>query len=131
MAGHALAMNMRGIGVGVTAAYTRAVQEELNMNEHQTTHDPVCRRCGSREGAAAADAKAIGLLDEFLSGTHTCCQVVQWADEQWDAWQQAAREDGKAPEEVTRRLEIEPDAALPLVRVRKSRAPSEKESRYQ
>jgi hypothetical protein len=61
-------------------------------------------------------------MDEFLAGIYTCCQVVQWADEQWLAWEQAAREDGQAPEEVTSALEVEPDALFVPVQVRKSRS---------
>lgn len=77
----------------------------------------VCGSCGSTQALAAADARALGFLGEFAAGTYSCCQVVQWADEQWLAWQDAAREDGKVPEEVTRSLEFEPDERFVPVRI--------------
>jgi hypothetical protein len=89
------------------------------MEDDQTRINGICRRCGCTEALAAADARALGCLDEFLAGIYTCCQVVQWADEQWIAWQEASCEDGKPIEEVTGPLEIEPDSLLVPVRVRK------------
>ena len=88
------------------------------MDDNQTRINGVCRRCGCTEAIAAADARAVGFLDEFLAGNHTCCQVVQWADEQWLAWQEAGREDGKPPEEVTSPLEFELNAVFVPVRKR-------------
>ena len=76
------------------------------MEEDRTRINSLCRSCGCNEAQAAADAKALGLRDEFQAGINTCCQVVQWADEQWLAWLEAADEDGKTTEEVTRPLEI-------------------------
>lgn len=89
------------------------------MEQEQVRLNGVCRRCGCTAAAAAADAQAIGLSDGFLTGLYTCCQVVQWADEQWLAWHEAACEDGKPAEEATIPLELEPDARLVPVRVRK------------
>jgi hypothetical protein len=94
------------------------------MQNDDSRMDGVCRNCGSKEATAAADARALGLLEEFLAGDYSCCQIVQWADEQWLAWQDAGREDGKAFEEVTRPLEIEPDILVP-VRVRKRKSPED------
>jgi hypothetical protein len=48
----------------------------------------------------------LGFQEEFQGGVYTCCQVVAWADEQWLAWTEAAAEDGRSEEEVTRPLEI-------------------------
>ena len=93
------------------------------MENDQTRLNGVCRGCGCNEALALADARAVGFQDEFLAGIYTCCQVVQWADEQWVAWQDAAREDGRGPEEVTRPLEVGPDAAFVPVLVRKPRFP--------
>ena len=42
----------------------------------------ICRICGSPESGAIANARALGLEQEFLSGIHTCCQIANWADEQ-------------------------------------------------
>jgi hypothetical protein len=79
----------------------------------------VCRGCGCSQAQAAADAKAVGLEDEFQAGEYTCCQVVQWADEQWLAWREAAMSDGKAPEDATRLLEIEESELFVPVHVRR------------
>lgn len=88
------------------------------MENEEARVNGVCRRCGYRDDLAAADASALGLLDEFLEGTYSCCQVAQWADEQWIAWQDAGREDGKG-DKVTGPLEVEPDAQLVFVRARR------------
>jgi hypothetical protein len=97
----------------------RAVKKELAVENDRASLSGVCRHCGSKEALAAADAQAIGLLDEFVAGIYSCCQVVQWADEQWVAWQEAGCEDGKAPEEGTSPLEVEPETMLVPVRLRK------------
>lgn len=89
------------------------------MEHDQTRTTSVCRGCGSTEALAAADARALGMQDEFVAGMYSCCQVVQWADEQWLAWQQAACEDGKDPEEVTNALKFEADVLFVPVRIRK------------
>jgi hypothetical protein len=89
------------------------------MEEDQTKINGVCRRCGCSEALAAADARAVGFLDEFMAGIYTCCQVAQWADEQWLAWLEAAYQDGKPAEVVTSPLELEPEALFVPVRVRK------------
>ena len=65
----------------------------------------VCRSCGSTESQAIADARTLSLLRELENGVYTCCQIVEWADEQWLAWMEAAEEDGKPMDEVTRPLE--------------------------
>ncbi|HTF68586.1 MAG TPA: hypothetical protein VK638_38500 [Edaphobacter sp.] len=65
----------------------------------------ICRSCLSTEFQIVGDARTLGLLKELQSGIYTCCQIVVWADEQWLAWVQAAEEDGKAVDDVTRPLE--------------------------
>jgi hypothetical protein len=45
-----------------------------------------CDACGLTETQALADAKTLGLLEEFRGGVYTCCQVAMWANEQWLAW---------------------------------------------
>ena len=83
------------------------------MGNNQRIVNGVCRQCGSKEADARADARAVGFRVEFLAGEYSCCQVVQWADEQWIAWQEAALEDGKVVEEAMLPLEIsEQDAAV-------------------
>ena len=90
--------------------------------DDQTKLNGACRQCGCTQAMAGADALAIGFLDEFVAGTYTCCQVVQWADEQWGAWEEAGRNDGKAVGEVTSALEIEPDPLLIPVYVKKRKS---------
>ena len=87
------------------------------MGDNQPVINGLCRHCGCNEARAAADARALGFEEEFASGAYTCCQVVQWADEQWLAWIRAAEQDGKRTEDVTRRLEIS-EPAPEFVRVR-------------
>jgi hypothetical protein len=96
-------------------------EEEKNMGNEQLMINGLCRHCGCNQAQAAADARALGFEEEFASGIYTCCQVVQWADEQWLAWLNAAEQDGKLPEEdVTRPLEIsEPAREYVHVRSRK------------
>jgi hypothetical protein len=65
----------------------------------------ICRSCGSTESQIVDDARTLGLLKELQSGIYTCCQIVVWADEQWLAWVEAAEEDSKAVDDVTRPLE--------------------------
>lgn len=51
-----------------------------------------CTICGRSESQVIADAKALGLLREFQCGMYACCQISEWADEQWVAWSKAAHE---------------------------------------
>ena len=51
-----------------------------------------CTICGRSEPQVIADAKALGLLQEFQCGIYTCCQISEWADEQWLAWSNVAHE---------------------------------------
>jgi len=90
------------------------------MGDNQPVINRLCRHCGCNQAQAAADARALGLEEEFASGIYTCYQVVQWADEQWLAWLNAAEQDGKMAEDVTRPLEIsEPTREFVHVRSRK------------
>jgi hypothetical protein len=52
-----------------------------------------CATCGRSASQVLADAKALGLEEELQCGIYTCCQIAQWADEQWSAWFQATGED--------------------------------------
>ena len=83
-----------------------------------------CRKCGRTESQTMADAKTLGLLQELQSGVYTCCEVSQWADEQWLAWFEATQEDGKAGDGVTIRPEFtENDVVLVPVRLRRPQVP--------
>jgi hypothetical protein len=96
-------------------------REEKNMGDNEPIINGLCRHCGCNQAQAAADARTLGFEKEFASGFYTCCQVLQWADEQWLAWLSAAEQDGKMAEDVTRPLEIS-DPAREFVHVR-SRKP--------
>ena len=89
------------------------------MENDEPTNTESCRNCGCSQPQAAADARALGMEEEFASGQYTCCQVVQWADEQWLAFLDAASEDGKSTEHATRPLEISEPADFVPVRLRK------------
>jgi hypothetical protein len=76
----------------------------------------ICRSCGCTELQVMEDIRTLSLP----SGIYTCCQVVAWADEQWQAWLEAANEDGKQVDDVTRPLErVETEAVLVPVRIRR------------
>ena len=62
-----------------------------------------CTTCGRSESQILADAKTLGLQQELESGIYTCCQISEWADEQWLAWFEAAHEGAKDADEVTSR----------------------------
>jgi hypothetical protein len=83
-----------------------------------------CRTCRRSDSQIVADAKALGLLQEFQCGIYTCCQIAEWADEQCLAWFEATQEDGKSVDEVKRRPELgEAEAVLVAVRLRRAQVP--------
>lgn len=59
-----------------------------------------CESCRRSDSQVIADAKALGLLQEFQCGLYACCQISAWADEQWLAWSTAACEDANLAEET-------------------------------
>lgn len=59
-----------------------------------------CELCGRTESETMADARSLGLQEEFQSGTYTCCQISEWSDEQLLAWFEAAHADGECAEYV-------------------------------
>lgn len=83
-----------------------------------------CAVCGCTELEAIAEARSLDLYEELQSGVYTCCQIAQWADEQFLAWFEAAHEDGKLINDVTKSLESEPTEAVVVpVRLRRPRVP--------
>ncbi|HTU48525.1 MAG TPA: hypothetical protein VMF91_25915 [Bryobacteraceae bacterium] len=83
-----------------------------------------CKRCERTESQIAADAKTLGLLQELDSGVYTCCQISQWAHEQWFAWFEAIQQDGKLVDDITLRSEFdESEVVLVPVRVCQSQVP--------
>ena len=77
----------------------------------------ICKTCGCTESQAIADAKTLGLQQELQGGIYTCCQVAEWANEQWWAWFKATQEDAEHADELTGRPEVA-DAEAFLVPVR-------------
>jgi hypothetical protein len=84
---------------------SRRRRESSTSESKEENMNGKCRTCGSTESQIVDDARALGMLKELQNGIYTCCQIVVWADEQWLAWIQAAEEDGKAVDDVTRPLE--------------------------
>lgn len=79
---------------------------------------PRCRECGCTESEVIADAKTIGVYEQFQSGVYTCCQITAWAYEQWSAWFEAINRDANFSNEVTANAELQPEAAVVPVRFR-------------
>jgi hypothetical protein len=83
-----------------------------------------CRTCGRTESQAIADARAVGLQEEFQSGRYTCCQIAEWADEQSLAWFIATRADDNRTDDVTVLPELdEAEAVFVHVRLRRPQVP--------
>ena len=82
-----------------------------------------CASCGRSESQVIADARAVGLLQEFECGLYTCCQISEWADEQWLAWFTAAHEDGTCADELNRRFRPGIEPLLVPVRFRGPQVP--------
>lgn len=55
-----------------------------------------CGSCRRTRVEIIAEAKTLGLQQEFPGGRYTCCQIADWSDEQLMAWLEATRDDGKA-----------------------------------
>jgi hypothetical protein len=81
----------------------------------------VCRLCGCTESQAIADARTLGLQKELQNGLYTCCQIAAWADEQWLAWLEAAEEDGKSADDITRPLEYDETEIVAPIFIRRTR----------
>jgi hypothetical protein len=60
------------------------------MRNDTVRRQHVCRNCGCNESDAIADARTLGFQQELETRLYTCCQIVGWADEQWQAWMEAA-----------------------------------------
>jgi hypothetical protein len=80
-----------------------------------------CMNCARTEAQVIADAKSLGLTQEFQSGVYNCCQISEWADEQWLAWFQATQEDIERLDELTLRRSAFGDTGPVLVPVRFNR----------
>jgi len=83
-----------------------------------------CTDCGRKEPQIIADAKTLGLLEEFQSGIYTCCQISEWADEQSRCWFEATQLDGGRVDDLTGKAGIaEAETVLVPVRLRRPQVP--------
>ena len=83
-----------------------------------------CKQCGRTDAQITADAKTLGLLQEFQSGLYTCCQIAEWADEQWLAWFEATQEDSKLVDDIASRPGIDDSECVFVpVRLRRQQVP--------
>jgi hypothetical protein len=83
-----------------------------------------CTNCGRTEYEITADAKILDLLEEFQSGVYTCCQVSEWAHEQWLAWAEARQEDSQRLDDATGWSEFDgSEVVFVPVRLRLQRTP--------
>ena len=83
-----------------------------------------CRKCGRTEVETTANAKTLGLWQEFQNGMYTCCQIAEWADEQWLAWFEATQEDRERVNDVTIHPELGEDGVMLVpVRLRRQQVP--------
>ncbi|MFL6446178.1 MAG: hypothetical protein ACJ746_00510 [Bryobacteraceae bacterium] len=75
-----------------------------------------CTGCGCTESQAIADAKTLGLQQEFENRKYTCCQIAEWADEQWSAWTEATHQDAEWRKDgrVSAELESAENALVPV-----------------
>jgi hypothetical protein len=79
-----------------------------------------CATCGHTESQAIVEAKTLGLQQEFESGIYTCCQIVEWAAEQSQAWFEATH-DCRKPDGHDTKLPDYGETESLLVRVRTKR----------
>src|SRR5690348_6264650 len=85
-----------------------------------------CTKCGRTDSQIAADAKTLGLLQEFQSGAYSCCQIVEWADEQWLAWFEATKEDSALVDNMSGPSQVDEgdsEGVLVPVRLRRRQVP--------
>ena len=85
-----------------------------------------CTKCGRTESQITAEAKTLGLLQEFQSGVYTCCQIVAWADEQSLAWFEATEQDSRPFDNATGQSqvdEVDAEGVLVPVRLRRQHVP--------
>ena len=83
----------------------------------------VCEICGYNQSQVLADAKSLGLEEEFERGIYTCCQITEWADEQWLAWFEAIGADEDRLREAARLLQPPEENVFVPVRLRQPQVP--------
>jgi hypothetical protein len=85
-----------------------------------------CTNCERTESQITADAKTLGLLQEFQFGVYSCCQIVAWADEQSLAWFEATEEASRFVDDETGQPqvdEVDGEGVLVPVRLRRQQVP--------
>jgi hypothetical protein len=85
-----------------------------------------CTQCGRTESEVTADARTLGLLPEFQCRVYSCCEIVEWADEQSLAWVEATAEDNRLIDNMTGWPEVadsDIDGVLVPVRLRRRQVP--------
>jgi hypothetical protein len=82
-----------------------------------------CTKCGRTDSQITADAKTLGLLQEFQSGAYNCCQIVEWADEQSLAWFEATEEDSALVDNMTGPFQGDSEGVLVGVRLCRRQVP--------
>lgn len=78
-----------------------------------------CKNCGCTASQAIADAKTLGLQRELENGVYTCCQIADWAQEQWTAWMEATQQDSERADQVQDPVGDEVESVFVPVRFRK------------
>jgi hypothetical protein len=83
-----------------------------------------CAKCGRTESQTTADAKTLGLLQELQCRVYTCCQITEWADEQWLAWVEATQQNTQLIDDASIRPEFnESEVMLVPVRLCRQQVP--------
>jgi hypothetical protein len=77
-----------------------------------------CEMCGRTESEAIADARTLGLYEELKVGVYTCCEIAEWADEQYLAWSEAISEHARYWDQSTHDTQLQSEAVLVPVRSR-------------
>jgi hypothetical protein len=109
-------------------AIPNLVIDVLGLQAGEANMTTTCTTCGCTASEATANARAVGLQQEFESGMYTCCQIAEWADEQslaWfeASWPEATHEDDRPTHDVTDLLELDTEAVLVRVRRRRPEVP--------
>src|SRR5438309_7686367 len=101
---------------------SEAVANEYGVLKRRKVMIGTCKNCGCTESDALADAKTLGLQEEFQRGIYTCCQLAQWSQEQWASWFEATHDQDPRDisQEVSESEASDAEAVLVPVRFRRS-----------
>ena len=99
--------------------YDKDMDRSSVGEEENKQMESICKLCGCTESDSIADAKTLGLQEEFETGVYTCCQIAAWAHEQWVAWFEAANEHANRGSDTAANADCaEEDTVLVPVRFR-------------